>query len=104
MWRSTRNWACLAAFTLLAGCAASQYQEHSVPVGSEAPAFSLHQDAESVPIVQAIRPHDVLDVIFHIEMASAEAYRIQAGDELEFKFPSAPEFNGRHLVLPDGTV
>lgn len=92
------------AALLLAGCAGMSYQDHSVSVGPEANAVGLPGGTESVPVVQSLRPQDVLDVIFHIDMASSEAYRIQPGDELDFRFQTAPDFNGRQTVLPDGSV
>lgn len=92
------------AALLLSGCAGMSYQNHSVRVGSEANAVGISGGTESVSVVQSLRPQDVLDVIFHIEMASPEAYRVQAGDELEFRFQTAPDFSGRQTVLPDGTI
>lgn len=92
------------AVLLLAGCAGMSYENHSIAVGPEANAVGLPGGSESVPIIQSLRPQDILDVIFHIDMASSEAYRVQAGDDLEFRFQTAPDFNGRQAVLPDGSV
>ncbi|MFD1692087.1 polysaccharide biosynthesis/export family protein [Azotobacter chroococcum] len=55
-------------------------------------------------MTQVLRPQDVLDVIFHIEMDSPNAYRIQPGDQLEIQFATAKGLTGIKTVMPDGTV
>lgn len=60
--------------------------------------------AEVLPIRQVLRPHDVLEVIYHIALDSNAAYRIQSGDQLDLNFVSARGLSGSKTVMPDGTV
>lgn len=89
---------------LISGCVAMSYQNHSVAVDPQAHAVGMSGTVGSAPVVQTLRPQDVLDIIFHIDMASPDVYRVQPGDELEFRFRTAPDLNGRQSVLPDGAV
>lgn len=59
---------------------------------------------EILPIRQVLRPHDVLEVIYHIALDSNAAYRIQSGDQLDLNFISARGMSGSKTVMPDGTV
>ncbi|HTN30140.1 MAG TPA: polysaccharide biosynthesis/export family protein [Pseudomonas sp.] len=59
---------------------------------------------EILPIRQVLRPHDVLEVIYHIALDSNAAYRIQSGDQLDLNFVSARGMSGSKTVMPDGTV
>ncbi|MDR1854269.1 MAG: polysaccharide biosynthesis/export family protein [Azoarcus sp.] len=58
----------------------------------------------NLQVKQVLRPLDVLDVIFHLEAASKDAYRIQPGDEVQIDFLTAIELNTNRQVLPDGTI
>lgn len=84
----------------LAGCSS----QRSIPAYILTAPQAQATQSELIPITQMLRPQDVLDVIFHIEMDSPSAYRIQPGDQLEIQFATAKGLTGIKTVMPDGTV
>jgi len=111
---------CLGSFVsllLLAGCTGlprGDMQHMPVHILSAAPDTQDDQDSQDsrpqpkisdvIPVKQILRPQDVLDVILHITTAYSDAYRIQAGDQVNLTFFTAGELSGTHLVLPDGHI
>lgn len=93
----------LALCITLAGCAS---QETSRTLSAQILTASGIEASQSelIPITRVLRPQDVLDVIFHIQMDSPQAYRIQSGDQLEVQFLSAQGLTGIKTVMPDGTI
>lgn len=93
----------LALCITLAGCAS---QEASRTLSAQILTASGIEASQSelIPITRVLRPQDVLDVIFHIQMDSPQAYRIQSGDQLEVQFLSAQGLTGIKTVMPDGTI
>lgn len=85
---------------LLAGCSS----QRSIPAYILTAPENQATQSELIPVTQVLRPQDVLDVIFHIEMDSPSAYRIQPGDQLEIQFATAKGLTGIKTVMPDGTV
>lgn len=73
----------LLALLALAGCSS----QRSIPAYILTAPEDQATPSELIPVTQVLRPQDVLDVIFHIEMDSPNAYRIQPGDPLEILFP-----------------
>lgn len=100
----------IGILVLLVGCAGKQDMVLPVHMPSADKVETGRQGdqdewvQEIIPIIQVLRPMDVLDVIFHIGTVSSEAYRIQPGDHVEMSFLTANELSATHLVLPDGTV
>ncbi|PPC77699.1 polysaccharide biosynthesis protein [Pokkaliibacter plantistimulans] len=93
--------AALLLLGILAGCS-SQPDISTMPVAediSAGPALS-----ETLPVQQILRPQDVLEVIYHLNTESREAYRIEAGDQIDLNFLTAPNLSGSKLVMPDGTI
>jgi len=90
----------LLAFLALAGCSS----QRSIPAYILTAPEEQATQSELIPVTQVLRPQDVLDVIFHIEMDSPNAYRIQPGDQLEIQFATAKGLTGIKTVMPDGTV
>lgn len=68
------------------------------------PAEPATAQPDAIPIVQTLRPFDVLDVIFHVDATTSREYRVQTGDEIDLSFVTAPELNGKQIVLPDGSI
>lgn len=97
----------LLALTLalagLAGCS-SPPSSRTIPATLLTAPEAQATQTELIPVTQVLRPQDVLDVIFHIEMDSPNAYRIQPGDQLEIQFATAKGLTGIKTVMPDGTV
>ncbi|MDR0673539.1 MAG: polysaccharide biosynthesis/export family protein [Zoogloeaceae bacterium] len=87
---------------ILAGCITTKAFDTEVQVIT-APVEQA-QASEIIPIKQVLRPLDVLDVIFHLDTSTREAYRIQPGDQVSLKFLTAEEFSGAMQVMPDGTI
>ncbi|ACO76791.1 Polysaccharide export protein [Azotobacter vinelandii CA] len=90
----------LLALLALAGCSS----QRSIPAYILTAPEDQATHSELIPVTQVLRPQDVLDVIFHIEMDSPNAYRIQPGDQLEILFATAKGLTGIKTVMPDGTV
>lgn len=86
----------------LVGCASPAVQHMPAGIITAAPSDALR--TEVFTIEKTLRPQDVLDVIFYIDHTSPQAYRIQAGDQVEINFLTAPELSGTKLVMPDGTI
>ncbi len=86
----------------LTGCSSPTVQHMPVEITTAAPSDALR--TEVFPVEKTLRPQDVLDVIFYIDHTTAHAYRIQAGDQVEINFLTAPELSGTKLVMPDGTI
>ncbi|MDR3159433.1 MAG: polysaccharide biosynthesis/export family protein [Zoogloeaceae bacterium] len=86
---------------ILAGCGATAFD---MPVRIVTAPAEQSQASELIPIKQALRPQDVLDVIFHLDTATRDAYRIQPGDQVDLWFLTAEEFSGSRMVMPDGTL
>ncbi|MDR1349431.1 MAG: polysaccharide biosynthesis/export family protein [Zoogloeaceae bacterium] len=92
----------VACAATLAGCGAMEAFDTPVQLIT-APA-DQSQASEIIPIKQVLRPQDVLDVIFHLDTATKDAYRIQSGDQVDLQFLTADEFSGYRQVMPDGTI
>ena len=92
----------LLALLPLAAC--TNQETRQMPVQIMTANAANAQDAELPRSEQALRPGDVLDVIFHISTSGSQAYRIQPGDTVGLAFLSASSLNGNQLVLPDGSV
>ncbi|GAB3461702.1 polysaccharide biosynthesis/export family protein [Azotobacter salinestris] len=90
----------LLASLAMAGCSSHR----SIPAYILTAPEDQATRSELIPVTQVLRPQDVLDVIFHIEMDSPDAYRIQPGDQLEVHFATAKGMTGIKTVMPDGTV
>ncbi|MDH2432980.1 polysaccharide biosynthesis/export family protein [Pokkaliibacter sp. MBI-7] len=84
----------------MAGCS-SRPELISMPVSTPTADTAL---SETLPVEQILRPQDVFDVIYHFSNESAQAYRIEAGDQVELSFLTAPNLSGSRLVMPDGTI
>jgi polysaccharide export outer membrane protein len=54
--------------------------------------------------LHVVQPGDVLDVIYHFNLASGHAYRLAPYDQIEINFLAAPELNKTHVVRPDGMI
>lgn len=93
----------LLLLAALVGCS-SQETSRSIPARILTAPEAQATQSEIIPITQVLRPQDVLDVIFHIEMDSPEAYRIQNGDSLELQFLTAKGLTGIKTVMPDGRI
>ncbi|MFP8967990.1 polysaccharide biosynthesis/export family protein [Pokkaliibacter sp. CJK22405] len=85
----------------LAGCGVQDKARMpvSTTVGDITPVLS-----ESLPVESLLRPEDQLEVIYHLSNQTTGSYHIEAGDQLELSFLTAPELSGSRLVLPDGTI
>ncbi|QDD88711.1 polysaccharide biosynthesis/export family protein [Pseudomonas oryzihabitans] len=94
----------LALLTPLLVSCANVPDAQNVPVDILTAPPADNQLTTVMPVQQALRPQDVLDVIFHMNLSSATAYRIQPMDKVEVLFANAPELNGTRLVMPDGVV
>jgi polysaccharide export outer membrane protein len=99
LWRLAALVGCAA---ILAGCAMSKISEMPARLFT-APAEQA-QASEIIPVKQVLRPLDVLDIIFHIDTTTQEAYLIQPGDQVHLKFLTADEFSGAQQVMPDGAI
>jgi len=93
----------LVALAILAGCTGTPTNRMLEAQILTAPADEAER-TELIPVTQVLRPQDVLDVIFHIELDSPIAYRIQPGDQLEIQFITAKGLTGIRTVMPDGTI
>jgi polysaccharide export outer membrane protein len=92
----------LLLLAVLAGC--SSNSERSIPARILTAPDALAGRTEILPVQQVLRPMDVLEVIYHIDLDSDAAYRIQNGDQLELNFVTARGLNSSKTVMPDGTV
>src|SRR5690606_6263540 len=92
----------LLLLVMLAGC--SSNAERAMPARILTAPDALAGRAEILPVQQVLRPLDVLEVIYHIDLDSDAAYRIQNGDQLELNFVTARGLNSSKTVMPDGTV
>lgn len=88
--------------SLLAGCASKE--QKTMPVNIYTAEQENKTRTEIIPIKQVIRPADVLDVIFHLDTMSKQAYRIQPGDQIDITFLTVSELSGSRLVMPDGSI
>lgn len=93
----------LLLLAVLVGCS-SQETSRSIPARILTAPEAQATRSEIIPITQVLRPQDVLEVIFYIEMDSPEAYRIQNGDSLELQFLTAKGLTGIKTVMPDGRI
>lgn len=96
------NFKSVPLFLALAGCSSQAVQHMPAEIVTAAPSDALR--TEVFTIEKTLRPQDVLDVIFYIDHTSVRPYRIQAGDQVEINFLTAPELSGTKLVMPDGTT
>ena len=87
----------------LAGCS-SHNENTTMPVQILTAAPANAQATDMPRVEQTLRPQDVLDVIFHIDTTSSQAYRVQPGDQVALNFTAASQLNGTQQVMPDGTI
>ncbi len=92
----------LIVLLALAGCSGPDVRQ--MPIQMITAEQNQAQLTEVLPVTQVLRPEDVLDVIFHLDTTSSEAYRIQAGDHVDLTFLTTTELSGSKVVLPDGTI
>ena len=92
----------LLLLAVLAGC--SSQAERSIPARILSAPDTQAGRSEILPVQQVLRPQDVLEVIYHIDLDSDAAYRIQNGDQLELNFVTARGLSSSKTVMPDGTV
>ena len=93
----------LLLLVALAGCA-SQEINRTLPARMLTAPEAQASQSELIPVTRVLRPQDVLDVIFHIEMDSPQAYRIQSGDQLDIQFMTAKGLTNIKTVMPDGSI
>jgi polysaccharide export outer membrane protein len=92
----------LVLLAFLAGC--SSHADRSIPARILSAPDAMAGRTEILPVQQVLRPLDVLELIYHIDLDSDAAYRIQNGDQLELNFVTARGLNSSKTVMPDGTV
>jgi len=98
---ATKGLALALLLGVLSGCAS---QERIMQAEILSAPVELAGRTEVLPIRQVLRPHDVLEVIYHIALNSNAAYRVQSGDQLDLNFVSARGLSGSKIVMPDGTI